>query len=153
MLNKLLILRQTNKKIAILGFSFKANTNDIRESPSIDITKNLLLEKAFVSIHDPKVQPSQIERCLGRRFDNPKSTIKKQILIKENLTFDNDIDSCLLNADAAIIMTEWEEYKKIKWKSYENKMNKPGWVFDTRYILKEKDFEDSDLNFWQIGNI
>ena len=50
-------------------------------------------------------------------------------------------------------MTEWEDYKKIKWKFYERKMNKPAWVFDTRYILNESDFENSDLQFWQIGNI
>ena len=50
-------------------------------------------------------------------------------------------------------MTEWDEYKKIKWKSHEKKMNKPAWVFDTRYILNEEDFANSDLNFWQIGNV
>ena len=69
------------------------------------------------------------------------------------LSYADDIDDCLSNADAAIIMTEWEDYKKIKWKSYERKMNKPAWVFDTRYILNEKDFENCDLKFWQIGNI
>ncbi len=142
-----------NKKIAILGFSFKANTNDIRESPSIDLTKNLLLEKALISIHDPKVQPSQIEKVLGRRFDNPQTINKDTNSNNGTLTYANNIDSCLLNADAAIIMTEWDEYKKIKWKFYEKKMNMPGWVFDTRYILKEEDFANSDLNFWQIGNV
>ncbi len=142
-----------NKKIAILGFSFKANTNDIRESPSIDLTKNLLLEKALICIHDPKVKPSQIENILGRRFENPKVSNNKKNLNNGILTYAKDIDSCLIDADAAIVMTEWEEYKDLKLKFYETKMNKPAWVFDTRYILKEKDFENSDLNFWQIGNI
>ena len=143
----------TNKKIAILGFSFKANTNDIRESPSIDLTKNLLKEKAFVSIHDPKVKPWQIEKVLERKCEDIKLNHNKETSNEGFLTFASDIDDCLSNADAAIIMTEWEDYKKIKWKFYERKMNKPAWVFDTRYILNESDFENSDLQFWQIGNI
>ncbi len=144
----------SNKKIAILGFSFKANTNDTRESPSIDLTKNLLKEKANVFIHDPKVKYLQIEKILEKKFDaiNQIKKINKN-LNKGVLTYSSDIESCLLNADAAIIMTEWEEYKKIEWGKYESQMNKPCWVFDTRYILNDDDFKNSEINFWQIGNI
>ena len=55
----------TGKKIAILGFSFKANTNDIRESPAITISKELMLEGCHLSIYDPKVNRSNF-KCLGR---------------------------------------------------------------------------------------
>ena len=143
----------TNKKIAILGFSFKANTNDIRESPSIDLTKNLLKEKAFISIHDPKVKPLQIEKVLERKFEDIEFNKNKMSSHSGFLTYAKNIDNCLINSDAVIVMTEWDEYKEIKWKNYEKKMNKPAWVFDTRYILKEEDFANTDLNFWQIGNI
>ena len=55
----------SSKKIAILGFAFKANTNDTRESAAITICKDLIDEGAILSIHDPKVNPTQIAKDLG----------------------------------------------------------------------------------------
>ena len=52
----------SEKKIAILGFAFKANTNDTRESSAIEICKDLLEEGANLIIHDPKVERLQIEK-------------------------------------------------------------------------------------------
>ena len=57
------------KKIAILGFAFKSNTNDTRESPAISICKDLLVEGAILSIYDPKVKSSQIKLDL-KNFDS-----------------------------------------------------------------------------------
>ena len=51
----------SNKKIVVLGFAFKSNTNDTRESAAIQICKDLLDEGAYLKIHDPKVDPKQIE--------------------------------------------------------------------------------------------
>ena len=60
-----IILKCQTKKIAILGFAFKADTNDTRESSAISICKNLLVEGAKLSIHDPKVNENQIKFDLG----------------------------------------------------------------------------------------
>ena len=72
----------TNKKLVILGFSFKANTNDTRESAAIHICKNLLNEGANLVIHDPKVNSSQITNDLKinptKLIDNDNSSFDKK---------------------------------------------------------------------------
>ena len=78
----------SGKKIAILGFAFKSNTNDTRESAAIQICKNLLEEGAELSIHDPKVNSNQIELDLQRA---PKNSFKKMKIQKINQTKANGI--------------------------------------------------------------
>ena len=76
------------EKICILGFSFKANTNDTRESAAIRICKDLLEEGANLSINDPKVSPKQIETDLGEELNIIKNTkIKFNNDLKEEFAF------------------------------------------------------------------
>ena len=86
----------TNKKIALFGFSFKANTNDTRESPSISIAKDLLANGANLMIHDPQVLPSQIEKELctqeTKRFSDKKG----------GWCFNRDLNECVKDSDAII---------------------------------------------------
>ncbi len=131
----------TNKKIAILGFAFKADTNDTRESPAIFICKELLVEGAFLTIHDPKVNESQIDIDLGEVGQENRS----------NWSYSDDLLKTYDNCDAIIILTEWEEYKKINWDFVSNKMNSPSWVFDTRKIVSPEEVKNYDFNFWQVG--
>lgn len=135
----------SNKKIVILGFAFKCNTNDTRESPAIQISRNLIDNGAQLFIHDPKVSKKQMENELDlREFHEDKISQGKWSYV-ENLY--NDVE----NSDAIIITTEWEEYKKINWKKLNNVMRKPSWIFDTRGILNKEEMEKLDLNYWQIG--
>tara|TARA_B100000965_G_scaffold158413_1_gene132037 strand:+ start:2653 stop:4041 length:1389 start_codon:yes stop_codon:yes gene_type:complete len=127
------------KKIAILGFAFKANTNDTRESPAIDICKNLINEGAFLSIHDFKVSEEDISKILSM---NNQSQWEYVI----------DLYEAFKNADAVVILTEWERYKDLDWKDISLKTKRPFWIFDTRSILDPKKFEKLKLNLWQIGN-
>ena len=137
----------TNKKITILGFAFKANTNDTRESSSIPICKDLMEEGAILKINDPKVQPNQISKDLGKE---PK---REEDLAREgDWIFEKDIRSACLDSDAIIILTEWSDYSKIDWVEIENVMRKPSWVFDSRSVIDPKDFENSNLNIWRIGD-
>ena len=95
------------KKLVILGFSFKANTNDTRESPSIKIANSLLSEGARLTIHDPKVTKDQISTALERspkKVSNPKSKTSKI----QGWEFENSIYKALEGADAIIILTEWD---------------------------------------------
>ena len=131
----------TNKKIAILGFSFKANTNDTRESPAIFICKELLVEGALLSIHDPKVSLAQIITELGDIGEENRSNWSHQI----------DLDETYDDADAIIILTEWEQYRNINWDLVSSKMKSPSWVFDTRKIVNPKKIKNCDFNFWQVG--
>ena len=98
----------SQKKIAILGFSFKGNTNDTRESPAIDICKELLEEDCNLSIYDPKVNVNQISIDLEKTYTEPNK-INNQV---GKWSFSESVLDASKNADAIIILTEWEEFKK-----------------------------------------
>ena len=132
----------SSKTIAILGFSFKANTNDTRESPAIYICKKLIKEGAFLKIYDPKVKYSQIKKDLSSN---------DQEFGDGNWIFSNSINESLNEADAAVFLTEWEEFESLNWQNISKKMRKPSWVFDTRSIVNMDDVKKSGINIWQVG--
>ena len=138
-----------DKKIAILGFAFKENTNDTRESPSIEICKNLLNEGAFLSIHDVKVTKEIIEKNL---FENNQIFGENFELNKNRWDYQSNLYEAINNADAVILLTEWEIYKNIDWERVSSNVKKPFWVFDTRFILQEKKLKELGINIWQLGN-
>ena len=129
------------KKIAILGFSFKADTNDTRESPAIFICKQLLNEGAIVRIHDPKVDEAQISFELGD-FGKENSL---------NWSFSRDLANIFDNVEAIVILTEWEVYKEINWDLVNDKIMNPAWLFDTRRIVNPDKIKNCDFKFWQVG--
>mgnify|MGYP001319820709 CR=1 FL=1 len=139
----------SGKKITILGFAFKANTNDTRESPAIKICNDLLEEGAFLSIHDPKVSPEQISSDLGLNQNLP---ITPKYPIEGNWRFTHKVEEALIDADAALILTEWPEYSKINWNNASRKMRKPAWLFDSRSIIDPKDINKQEINFWRVGD-
>ena len=142
----------SGKKIVILGFAFKAGTNDTRESPAISISKNLLLEGANLAIHDPKVQPKQILKDLSDYLlthEENKRDLKNN---ESNLIFYSDIYKAAKDAHAVIILTEWDDYKNINWGMISKNMNKPSWVFDTRGILEKEKIKKFGIKVWQLGD-
>ena len=134
------------KKIAIFGFAFKANTNDTRESPAINISKNLILEGAKLSIYDPKVN----EESIKREFDNSFNFLSNKEYCSSWLKT-NSIEDAVKDADAIIILTEWLEFKNLNWNRLISLMRKPRWIFDTRNILDSKELECLDVNIWING--
>ena len=141
----------SEKKICILGFSFKANTNDTRESSAINICKDLLDEGAILNIHDPKVSPNQIAKDLGlNQINNLNNT--DQIDNNGKWQFFNSIEEAASGVHAILVLTEWEEYSKIQWKLIAKKMISPAWVFDSRSILISKEVIAANLNLWRIGD-
>ena len=133
----------SGKKITILGFSFKANTNDTRESPAIDICLDLLEEGAILAIHDPKVNTNQIKN----EFEKSKFTDIK------SWSYSSNIYENLKNSHAILILTEWTNYQNLNWQEIEKLMLKPSWVFDTRIISDYEQIKKTNLNFWRIGKI
>ena len=131
----------SNKKIGILGFAFKADTNDIRESPAIEICKNLINDGARLNIHDPKVHEDDLNKVL--------STPSHE---KEDWDIAKNINDVFVDSDAVIILTEWAEYKKIDWDSQVEFMRRPSWIFDTRNLLELKNIDTNKVNIWQTGN-
>ena len=135
----------TNKKIALFGFSFKANTNDTRESPSISIAKDLLANGANLMIHDPQVLPSQIEKELCMQESKIFSDIEG------GWRFNRDLNECVKDSDAIIFLTAWDEYKELNFKKFSQLMRKPSWVFDTRKIISKNSLKGTGIKFWQVG--
>ncbi len=133
----------SDKTISILGFSFKANTNDTRESPAIKICKGLLEEGCKLKIYDPKVKVEQIEKELSSLLSTSSE--------KNNWSFSNTIIECADNVDAIIVMTEWNEFKNIDWNLLSKMMRSPAWLFDTRSICNIHEAREHGINVWRVG--
>ena len=132
----------SSKTIAILGFAFKANTNDTRESPAINICRKLIEEGALLKIYDPQVKFSQMKKDL--LFNDQK-------MGEERWIYSKSINETFYNADAAVFLTEWEEFESLKWEEISKNMRKPSWVFDTRSIVNMEKVKKSGINIWQVG--
>ena len=137
-----------NKKLAILGFSFKSNTNDTRESPSINLCKNFLLEGAFLAIHDPKVDRNQIEKDLN----NPELKKDNSFSREGNWVFEETVYDAIKDSDGVIILTEWDYYRNLDWHKISCIMRAPSWIFDTRLILDPIEIKETGLNLWRLGD-
>ena len=130
----------SEKKIAILGFSFKANTNDTRESPSINISKDLLQEDAKLAFYDPRVNKKQIIS----EFQTNSNTFSFEVC-------ESALEACI-NSDAVIVLTEWEEFKFLDWEKIFKGMRKPAWVFDTRICLDKDALKEIGFKVWTLGS-
>jgi UDPglucose 6-dehydrogenase len=124
------------KKIAVLGFAFKANTGDTRESPAIYITRGLLEERALVNVSDPK--------ALGNARDDLKD-------VMEGIEFIEDPYKATEDAHAIAVLTEWDIYRKLDYKRILDSMVKPAFIFDGRNILNHKELFDIGFNVFAIG--
>ncbi len=143
----------TNKKIAVLGFSFKANTNDTRESAAINICNDLLEEGATLQIHDPKVSSEQIAKdlnCVPTKNNVENFTIYSKS--EGRWVYCEDIYEAVQETDAVLVLTEWQEYSTINWEIVSKKMRKPSWIFDARSILDPTLINKFNLNLWRIGD-
>ena len=143
----------TAKKICILGFAFKANTNDTRESSAIQICKDLMQEGAILHIHDPKVSSQQICADLNSFLVNQNQKETIHLDSDKNFWYKiDDINESLENADAVLILTEWKIYSNINWNLASTKMRKPAWLFDARSVVDKDKIISSGINFWRIGD-
>ncbi len=130
----------SNKSLAIFGFSFKSNTNDTRESPSINISKDLLQEGADLSFYDPKVsQENIINSFKNEKFDS-------------KITVCDSPFNAAKNADGIILLTDWDEFKSLDWINIFNMMRKPAWIFDSRICLEKEFLRNIGFKLWTLGN-
>jgi UDPglucose 6-dehydrogenase len=112
-----------DKKIVVLGFAFKKDTNDTRESAAIAICRELLAEHARVVVYDPMVSAENIRRdVLGEKTD-------------ARLSVAQSADEAVAGANAIAIVTEWDEFKKLDYAKIFKAMAKPALIFDGRNIL------------------
>jgi len=124
------------KRIALLGFAFKADTGDTRESPAIAVTRGLAAERADVVVSDPKA------------IANAKTDLKD---IVDRVTFEEDPYKAVEGAHAVAILTEWKLYKELDYARVLKSMKHPAFLFDGRNILDHKALFDMGFNVVPIG--
>jgi len=135
----------SGKKITFLGWAFKKDTNDTRESAAIQVADNLLNEQAYIEVYDPKVIEERIYSDLD--YLNSRSEEENRTLLK---VISNPYDSCK-DSHAIAVLTEWDEFKSYDWQRIYDNMLKPAFVFDGRGILDTKALEKIGFVCYSIG--
>ena len=133
------------KKISFLGWAFKKDTNDTRESAAIYVADLLMDEKAFLSVFDPKVSERQIFNDLNELKSRSDEENKALLSV-----YSNPYDACK-DAHAVAILTEWDEFIDYDWKMIFNCMKKPAFIFDGRNVLDKKSLEKIGFIYKGIG--
>lgn len=136
----------SGKKIAFLGWAFKKDTNDTRESAAIYVADDLLSEQATIAVYDPKVGEEQIQFDLNYLETRSESENQKGVQVMTNA-----YDACK-NAHAIAVLTEWDEFKTQDWQKIYDNMLKPAFVFDGRNILDKKELEKIGFIYQGIGS-
>lgn len=136
----------TDKKIAFLGWAFKKDTNDTRESAAIYVANDLIFEQAKIAVFDPKVKHEQILEDLNYLESRTEALNNKYIA-----SFDNPYDACK-EAHAIAILTEWDEFNDFDWKQIYNNMLKPAFVFDGRNLLDGNKLREIGFHYQAIGS-
>jgi UDPglucose 6-dehydrogenase len=127
-----------DKRIALFGFAFKADTGDTRESPAISISLGLLEEHAHVIVSDPKA------------LVNARYELKDKIGDRK-IEFEADPYKAAAGAHAIAILTEWKEYKELDYARILKSMQEPAFIFDGRNILDHKKLFEMGFNVFAIG--
>jgi UDPglucose 6-dehydrogenase len=133
------------KKIAFLGWAFKKDTNDTRESAAIYVADHLLDEEAQLVVYDPKVTEEQIYKDLD--YLKTRSSADNRRLV----TVVNDPYEALTDAHAVAVLTEWDEFRAYDWKEIKQMMKKPSFVFDGRKLLDAKLLRQLNFEYYAIG--
>lgn len=123
------------KRIALFGFAFKANTGDTRETPALTIAKLLAEEHAELIVTDPQAL----------------TNARKDLADTVHVTFEADPYQAAKNADAILVMTEWDCYKTLDWKRIYASMRQPALLFDTRNLLDHTILKQIGFNLLAVG--
>lgn len=135
----------SGKKIAFLGWAFKKDTNDTRESAAIYVADHLLNEQSFIETYDPKVKKEQVYTDLDYLGSRSSEENRK------NLTVGTDPYKVCEGAHAVAVLTEWDEFKTYDWKRIYDGMLKPAHVFDGRNILDKEALRSIGFQVHAIG--
>ena len=135
----------SGKKIAFLGWAFKKDTNDTRESAAIYVADYLLLEQADIHVFDPQVQEIQIQSDLNyletRSVENNAKGVSVVL---------DPYEACK-DAHAIAILTEWDEFRAYDWHKIYSQMQKPAFIFDGRNLLDGAKMTEIGFVFQAIG--
>jgi len=134
------------KKIAFLGWAFKKDTNDTRESAAIYVADDLINEQANIAVYDPKVPNKQVLADLDYLETRKPEDNRKHIT-----SYDNPYHACE-NSHAIAVLTEWDEFKTYDWQKIYDSMLKPAFVFDGRNLLDAEKLKAIGFQYQEIGS-
>jgi UDPglucose 6-dehydrogenase len=136
----------SGKTIAFLGWAFKKDTNDTRESAAIYVADLLIDEQASIKVYDPKVTSTQMQSDLN--YLNTRSEKQNTKYLKT----ENDPYAAMEGAHAIAVLTEWDEFNNYDWQRIYNGMQKPAFVFDGRNVLDRQILEKIGFVYKGIGS-
>ncbi len=135
----------SGKKIALLGWAFKKDTNDTRESAAIYVADDLLSDLARVSVYDPQVSAKKMLGDLNYLQTRPAKENEQMLDVHAN-----PYDACK-DAHAIAIITEWDEFKTLDWQRIFDQMKKPAFLFDGRNIVNHSHLREVGFIVKAIG--
>lgn len=141
----------SGKKIAIMGFAFKKDTGDTRETPAIDVCRGLIGDGAKICIYDPKVEKEQIFVDLATpkfEWDHPGP---KPTATSDNITTVTDPYEAVAGSHGLCVLTEWDEFKNYDYQKIYDSMVKPAFVFDGRNILPHAKLREIGFIVYALG--
>jgi UDPglucose 6-dehydrogenase len=143
----------SDKRIAVWGFAFKKDTNDTRESAAIYVCRDLLEERAKLSIYDPRVSESQIRAELTQAMLGPDGRLSpaSERLLAENIEVATSAPAAARNSHAIALLTEWDEFHTLDFPRIYQKMHKPAFLFDGRNRLKILNLQKHGFRYASIG--
>ena len=135
-----------DKKITFLGWAFKKDTNDTRESAAIYVADDLINEHANIAVYDPKVSEKKILADLDYLETRASEKNAKRIN-----SFNNPYNACA-DAHAIAVLTEWDEFVGYDWQKIYDGMQKPAFIFDGRNLLNKSELEEIGFVYQAIGS-
>ncbi|SEO27131.1 UDPglucose 6-dehydrogenase [Mucilaginibacter gossypiicola] len=133
------------KKISFLGWAFKKDTNDTRESAAIYVADHLLYEQAYISVYDPKVLEDQVYADLDYLGSRTQEENRNGVKVVSD-----PYEACK-GAHAIAVLTEWDEFKNYDWQRIYDSMLKPAKIFDGRNLLDTNKLSDIGFIVQAIG--
>ena len=136
----------SDKKIAFLGWAFKKDTNDTRESAAIYVADELLNEQSNVAVYDPKVEEEQMYADVD--YLNTRTSEENRAGLS---AYQDPYEACK-DAHAIAVLTEWDEFKTYDWQKLYDQMQKPAFLFDGRGLLNIEELEEIGFVCYKIGS-
>lgn len=149
----------SGKKIAVLGFAFKKDTGDTRESPAITVCQGLIGDGAELNIYDPRVGKDEIFRALSA----PKFTWDHPMMgnglsehfscedIEQAVSVHQNPYQAMAETHGICVLTEWDEFKTYNWRKVYTSMSKPAFIFDGRNILDHATLRQLGFIVYAVG--
>ena len=127
-----------------MGWAFKKDTNDSRESAAIYVAEILIKSNISIDIYDPRVNENQI--LFDVNFINNDVKKNEKLLFIKDSPYD-----CIEDNNIVVILTEWDEFRDYDWDLIYKNMSKPAYILDGRNIMDKKKLESIGFNYIGIG--